>query len=135
MAATSTTPTWVSATTSGAAIPTAADAAPARTTLRVPPLPTSSRPSARRAPEPSAPARAVPEPAEPEPTPTPKPSKKVASAGGGCDSNYSGCVPIASDVDCAGGSGNGPKYVSGPLRVTGTDVYDLDRDGNGIACE
>ncbi|WP_431606782.1 hypothetical protein [Mycolicibacterium neoaurum] len=26
-----------------------------------------------------------------------------------CDPNYSGaCVPIASDVDCAGGSGNGP---------------------------
>src|SRR5262249_2690692 len=28
-----------------------------------------------------------------------------------CDPNYSGaCVPIASDVDCAGGSGNGPAY-------------------------
>jgi uncharacterized protein YabE (DUF348 family) len=26
-----------------------------------------------------------------------------------CDRNYSGaCVPVASDVDCAGGSGNGP---------------------------
>ena len=29
-----------------------------------------------------------------------------------CDPNYSGCVPIASDVDCAGGSGNGPAYVA-----------------------
>ena len=31
-----------------------------------------------------------------------------------CDPNYGGgCVPIASDVDCAGGSGNGPAYVKG----------------------
>jgi len=53
-----------------------------------------------------------------------------------CDPNYSGaCVPIASDVDCAGGSGNGPAYVRGPVRVIGSDIYDLDRDGDGIACE
>jgi hypothetical protein len=53
-----------------------------------------------------------------------------------CDSNYSGaCVPIDSDVDCAGGSGNGPSYVSGPVTVVGTDIYDLDRDGNGTGCE
>jgi hypothetical protein len=53
----------------------------------------------------------------------------------GCDPNYSGCVPIASDVDCEGGSGNGPAYVSGPVRVTGSDIYDLDRDGDGTACD
>lgn len=52
-----------------------------------------------------------------------------------CDPNYSGCVPIASDVDCAGGSGNGPAYVSGPIRVTGSDIYGLDADNDGIACE
>jgi hypothetical protein len=53
-----------------------------------------------------------------------------------CDPNYSGgCVPIASDVDCAGGSGNGPAYVQGPVQVTGTDIYDLDRDGDGLGCE
>jgi hypothetical protein len=53
-----------------------------------------------------------------------------------CDSNYSGaCVPIASDVDCAGGSGNGPAYVDGPVNVVGSDIYDLDRDGNGVGCE
>jgi hypothetical protein len=53
-----------------------------------------------------------------------------------CDPNYSGaCVPIASDVDCAGGSGNGPAYVRGPVYVIGTDIYDLDRDGNGVGCE
>ena len=53
-----------------------------------------------------------------------------------CDPNYTGaCVPIASDVDCAGGSGNGPAYVVGPVRVVGRDIYKLDRDGDGIACE
>ena len=53
-----------------------------------------------------------------------------------CDPNYSGaCVPIASDVDCAGGGGNGPAYVQGPVSVIGSDIYDLDRDGDGIGCE
>ena len=57
------------------------------------------------------------------------------SGGGGCDPNYSGCVPVASDVDCAGGSGNGPEYVEGPVEVTGSDIYGLDRDHDGIGCE
>ena len=54
-----------------------------------------------------------------------------------CHPNYSGaCVPIASDVDCAGGSGNGPAYVEGPVRIIGTDIYDLDGNNkNGIGCE
>jgi hypothetical protein len=52
-----------------------------------------------------------------------------------CDPNYSGCVPIAEDVDCAGGSGNGPAYVEGPVEIIGTDIYDLDRDGDGVACD
>lgn len=53
-----------------------------------------------------------------------------------CDPNYSGaCVPIANDVDCAGGSGNGPAYVRGPVTVIGRDIYDLDRDGDGSGCE
>jgi hypothetical protein len=53
----------------------------------------------------------------------------------GCHPSYDPCVPIASDVDCAGGRGNGPVYVRGPIRVIGPDVYKLDRDGDGIACE
>ncbi|MDY7104359.1 MAG: hypothetical protein S0880_24500 [Actinomycetota bacterium] len=52
-----------------------------------------------------------------------------------CDPNYSGCVPIASDVDCAGGRGNGPAYVRGPVWVVGDDVYGLDRDRDGVGCE
>lgn len=67
-----------------------------------------------------------------QPAPPPAP----APADGGCDSNYDGaCVPIASDVDCSGGSGNGPEYVDGPVWIVGSDVYDLDRDGDGIACD
>jgi hypothetical protein len=68
--------------------------------------------------------------------PAPAPAPAAPSSGGGCDPNYSGaCVPIASDVDCAGGSGNGPAYVSGPVYVVGADIYDLDRDGDGTACD
>jgi hypothetical protein len=59
-----------------------------------------------------------------------------AIAAAQCDPNYARvCVPVASDVDCAGGSGNGPEYVRGPVEVVGDDIYDLDRDGDGIACE
>ncbi|MFF2053331.1 hypothetical protein ACFVU2_17150 [Leifsonia sp. NPDC058194] len=59
-----------------------------------------------------------------------------AAPEGACDPNYAGaCVPIASDVDCAGGNGNGPAYVEGPVQVVGTDIYDLDRDGDGVGCE
>jgi len=71
---------------------------------------------------------------------TRKPVTKVIAvgtkqAGDGCDPNYTPCVPIASDVDCAGGSGNGPAYVDGPIRVIGSDPYDLDHDGDGVACD
>jgi uncharacterized protein YabE (DUF348 family) len=53
-----------------------------------------------------------------------------------CDPNYSGaCVPVASDADCAGGGGDGPAYVRGPVRVVGRDIYGLDWDGDGVGCE
>ncbi len=52
-----------------------------------------------------------------------------------CDPNYTPCVPIDSDVDCAGGSGNGPSYVRGPVRVVGRDIYGLDGNDDGIGCE
>ena len=71
-----------------------------------------------------------------EPYVAPAPAPVPAPAPQGCDSNYSGaCVPVASDVDCDGGSGNGPAYVRGPVIVVGYDIYDLDRDGDGIACD
>jgi hypothetical protein len=53
-----------------------------------------------------------------------------------CDPNYGGkCVPIASDVYCAGVKGNGPAYISGPVNVVGSDIYGLDRDRDGVGCE
>ncbi len=62
-------------------------------------------------------------------------TRAAPSGGGDCHPSYSPCVPVASDVDCDGGSGNGPAFVDGPIRVTGPDDYDLDRDGDGIACD
>jgi hypothetical protein len=52
-----------------------------------------------------------------------------------CTPGYSPCIPPAYDVDCAGGSGDGPAYVEGPVYVTGSDPYGLDSDGDGVACE
>ncbi len=54
-----------------------------------------------------------------------------------CDPNYKGaCLdPNAYDYDCAGGEGDGPNYVSGPVYVVGDDPFDLDRDGDRVACE
>ena len=54
-----------------------------------------------------------------------------------CDPNYSGaCLdPNASDYDCAGGSGNGPNYVEGPVRVVGPDEFRLEADHDGVGCE
>lgn len=52
-----------------------------------------------------------------------------------CTPGYEPCLPPASDYDCSGGTGNGPEYVDGPVRVTGSDPYDLGRDGNGTGCE
>jgi hypothetical protein len=67
----------------------------------------------------------------------PAPVQPVAPAAPSeCDPNYAGaCVPIASDVDCAGGNGNGPAYVRGPVTVVGTDIYRLDSNGDGVGCE
>ena len=71
---------------------------------------------------------------------TKRPVTKVVAIGTrsepGCDPNYSGaCVPIDSDVDCGGGSGNGPSYVYGEVKVIGSDIYDLDCDGDGYGCD
>lgn len=68
--------------------------------------------------------------------PPPPPPPPPAASTGGCDPNYAdACVPRSSDVDCAWGSGNGPAYFDGVARVVGSDIYGLDRDGDGYACE
>lgn len=52
-----------------------------------------------------------------------------------CKKGYKPCLHPASDYDCAGGSGDGPKYVYGTVKVTGSDPYGLDSDNDGIGCE
>jgi uncharacterized low-complexity protein len=63
-------------------------------------------------------------------------AKKKAPVKQRCHPSYKGaCLdPKASDYDCLGGSGNGPKYT-GRVRVVGPDVFRLDADGDGWGCE
>lgn len=120
------------ATNSDEPTTTAADRTPittapttaAPTTTTVAPAPPPVQTTVAAPPPVTLPPAAPPPAAKPQPEPEPQ-----------CDPNYSGCVPVASDVDCAGGSGNGPAYVKGPIRVIGTDIYGLDRNNDGVACE
>jgi hypothetical protein len=112
--------------------------------------PTTPPAEAAAAPEPTAEEASEPtaEPTKPKRTTKPKPERtsaptttkpkprKTRKPANDCDPNYAGgCVPVASDVDCAGGSGNGPAYFDGPATVVGDDVYGLDSDDDGTACE
>jgi hypothetical protein len=87
----------------------------------------------------AAPATKAPTTKPPTKQPTTRPPTKQPTTrppAGNCNPNYSPCVPNDPvDVDCKGGSGNGPSYVQGPVRVIGSDVYKLDADHDGIACE
>jgi hypothetical protein len=65
----------------------------------------------------------------------PAPPSSSGTSGAGCTPGYSPCLPPGPDVDCAGGSGNGPRYVQGPVQVTGSDPYHLDANGDGVGCE
>ena len=72
------------------------------------------------------------------PTPVPAPVLTVAPPPPpSCHGSYQGgcLIPGIGDYDCAGGSGNGPNYIAGPIYVVGYDEFDLDRDGDGVGCE
>ena len=71
------------------------------------------------------------------PPPTTQPSPPPTTPSRSCHPSYKGaCLdPTASDYDCAGGSGNGPKYVQGPVKVRPPDPFDLDADNDGLGCE
>jgi hypothetical protein len=107
-----TTTSQLTTTTSTTSPPTTTTTAPPTTTTTAPPPPPTPAP----APPPPPPTTASPAPAE------------------NCHPSYDPCVPVASDVDCAGGSGNGPAYT-GTVSVIGPDVYGLDSDGDGVGCE
>lgn len=51
-----------------------------------------------------------------------------------CTPGYSPCIPLGPDVDCIGGSGDGPRYT-GYHTVSGYDPYGLDSDNDGAGCE
>jgi PASTA domain len=75
--------------------------------------------------------------APPPPPSTAPPAPPPTAPPRSCHSSYEGeCLKVGiGDYDCAGGSGNGPNYVQGTVRVVGPDEFDLDRDGDGWGCE
>ena len=83
-----------------------------------------------------------PEPAPLEPASEPEPLPPQGQDAGpasdapiGCHDGYAPCIPdLGTDVDCRNGNGNGPRFT-GPVTVIGPDEYELDRDGDGVACE
>ena len=86
--------------------------------------------------EPAAQAFAATHDLGPDEPATENPRTEGNSGEAGCDTNYAGaCLdPSAYDYDCKGGSGDGPAYT-GRVEVVGDDPYDLDRDGDGVACD
>ena len=78
----------------------------------------------------------IPRPA-PKPAPKPSPAPKPAPAPSTCDPNYAGqCLKDGiGDYDGSSGSGNGPNYVYGTVRVVGSYPFGLDRDNDGLGCE
>ena len=59
-----------------------------------------------------------------------------SAVNGACHPSYEGaCLdPNSFDYDCESGSGDGPDYT-GAVSVVGDDPFELDRDGDGTACE
>lgn len=119
---------------------------PVPTTVAQPPttLPPTTLPPTAAAPTTLPPTTAAPTtlpPTLPPPPTTAVPATTsptvTAVAESACHPAYGPCVPVASDVDCAGGSGDGPAYVAGPVTVLeiGVDPYGLDADDDGVGCE
>jgi hypothetical protein len=123
--------TTVAVTTTATATTTAAPTTTIRPTTTRPTPPTTKRKAV------AAPTTRRPPPTTRRPTPTtrrPTPTTRPAST---CHPSYQGeCLKVGiGDYDCAGGSGNGPNYVHGTVRVVGPDEFGLDRDGDGWGCE
>ncbi len=76
--------------------------------------------------------------AQPEPAPatsTVTAPAPATSGSGSCTPGYDPCIAPGPDVDCEGGGGDGPRFVAGPVRVSGSDPYRLDGNGDGVGCE
>jgi hypothetical protein len=73
--------------------------------------------------------------AAPAPQPAPKPSReprptRPAPISGSCEPGYSPCLPVTSDLNC-----DDLSSAQTPVRVTGSDPYGLDADGDGYGCD
>jgi endonuclease YncB( thermonuclease family) len=62
-------------------------------------------------------------------TPVPLAAKprKTSAPASNCMTGYSPCLPLVADLDCG--------EIGHPVRVTGSDPYRLDRDGDGTGCD
>ena len=60
-------------------------------------------------------------------------SKPLTGSGGGsgCHPSYTPCLPVVGDLDCD----DVRRMGKAPVRVTGSDPYRLDGDGDGWGCE
>jgi hypothetical protein len=76
-----------------------------------------------------------PDPYEGLPSTGPAPNSGGGGGGGEDCQGYDPCITPGADVDCAGGSGDGPRYVDGPVYVDGADPYRLDDNYDGVGCE
>ena len=54
-----------------------------------------------------------------------------SGGGGGCHPSYTPCLPIVGDLDCD----DVRRMGKAPVRVSGSDPYRLDGDGDGWGCE
>jgi hypothetical protein len=62
-----------------------------------------------------------------------RPPRRRGGGGGGggaCAPGYSPCLPVVGDLDC-----DDIPESKKPVRVTGSDQYRLDADGDGLGCE
>jgi hypothetical protein len=119
-------------TTTSTSLPALGNVSPTSTSTPTPtPAPTTpARPKTTR---PAAPRPVVTTTVAPRPAPHTTSAAPVRN----CDPAYPNvCLRDGiGDYDCAGGSGNGPNYVRGPIKVLPPDPFGLDRDGDGIGCE
>lgn len=131
-----TAPTTTAPSTTAVPSTTVVPVTTAPTTVAVPvttPVPvTAATAPATRPPAPTPAPSPAPAPVPAGPPPTQRPPEPSS----GCHPSYAGaCVPIDDDVDC-NRSANGPSYVDARnFHVVGPDVYRLDADNDGIACE
>jgi hypothetical protein len=104
----------------------------------VPPTVPPAAPTLAPAPTTAAPAPPPPTRRAPQVAPTTRrPAAPAPAPAAACNPAYPDeCLRDGiGDYDCEGGSGNGPNYVSGPIRVLPPDPFDLDRDSDGLGCE